>query len=171
MGGMSIAPAALTVIRSTPRVLSALLRELPHEVVQAPNDEGWSLKDIVAHLHDAESIAFVERITRVLDEDHPSIHSIDPPARLLAGGYATRDLAELLHDLAQLRAEHAAWLASLTAEQLQRAGQHDTAGEIRVSDIAHQWAAHDMAHVRQIARMIQEYLAPLMGNTRGFYDV
>ena len=38
-------------------------------------------------------------------------------------------------------------------------------------DIAHQWAAHDMAHLRQVALMLQQQLAPLMGATRGFYDV
>ncbi len=44
-------------------------------------------------------------------------------------------------------------------------------GEISVMDIAHQWAAHDVMHLRQIALMIQQHLAPKMGNTRSFYDV
>jgi hypothetical protein len=168
---MSIDPAATAVIRSTPIVLRALFAGVPDAVLLAPNSEGWSLKDIVAHLHDAESIAFVERISRMLAEERPFVRSIDPPARLIAGGYGARDVAELLDDLARLRVEHVAWLEGLSAEDLARAGEHDTVGEIRVTDIAHQWAAHDMAHVRQIALMIQGYLAPLMGNTRGFYDV
>jgi hypothetical protein len=168
---VTVDPAALEVIGRTPRVLAALLDGLPDEVVLAPNPEGWSLKDIVAHLHDAESIAFVERISRLLDEDRPFIQSIDPPARLVAGGYSARALSDLLGDLQRLRAEHVAWLGSLSSAQLERAGEHDTAGEIRVIDIAHQWAAHDMAHLRQVGRMLQEYFAPLMGNTRGFYDV
>ena len=29
----------------------------------------------------------------------------------------------------------------------------------------------DMAHLRQVALMIQQHLAPLMGATRGFYNV
>jgi len=172
MGAMPVDPAAMSVIGSTPEVLSALLLPLPQPVVLAPNAEGWSLKDIVAHLHDAESIAFVERITRIaLDEERPFIESIDPPARLIAGGYANRSLRDLLEDLRRLRTEHVAWLGSLSSAQLERAGEHDTVGEIRAIDIAHQWAAHDMAHLRQIGRMLQEYFAPLMGNTRGFYDV
>jgi hypothetical protein len=129
------------------------------------------LKDIVAHLHDVESVAFVERISRMLGEERPFISSIDPPARLIAGGYAARDLDGLLDDLERQRAEHMAWLADLEPGQLLRAGVHDAVGEIRVVDIAHQWAAHDMAHLRQLALMIQEYFAPLMGATRGFYDV
>jgi hypothetical protein len=168
---MPIDPAATAVIRSTPIVLRALFAGVPSEVLLAPNDEGWSLKDIVAHLHDAESIAFVERISRLLTEERPAIQSIDPPARLVAGGYGARDLNELLDDLTRQRVEHVVWLESLSFVDLARAGEHDVVGEIRVSDIAHQWAAHDMAHLRQIALMIQGYLAPMMGNTRAFYDV
>jgi hypothetical protein len=59
----------------------------------------------------------------------------------------------------------------LSEQELARNGEHDEVGEICVSDIAHQWAAHDVSHLRQIALMIQQHLAPLMGNTRGFYDV
>jgi hypothetical protein len=78
--------AALGVVRSTPGVLRALLAGLPREVVEAPNDEGWSLKDILAHVLDAEGIAFVERINRMLREERPLIVSIDPPARRIEGG-------------------------------------------------------------------------------------
>jgi hypothetical protein len=163
--------AALGVVRSTPGVLRALLAGLPREVVEAPNDEGWSLKDILAHVLDAEGIAFVERINRMLREERPLIVSIDPPARLIEGGYAARGLEDLLASLESQREAHAAWLASLDPVELARTGEHDTVGEIRVVDIAHQWAAHDMAHLRQMALMLQAHFAPLMGNTRGFYDV
>jgi hypothetical protein len=144
---------------------------LPRDVLEAPNPEGWSLKDIVAHVLDAEGIAFVERINRMLHEERPYIRSIDPPARLIEGGYAARDLDDLLNALDGQRAEHAAWLGSLSQVELARTGEHDTVGEIRVADIAHQWAAHDMAHLRQMALMLQTYFAPRMGATRGFYDV
>lgn len=168
---MPIDSTALALIRSTPAVLGALLADVPADVVQAPNPEGWSLKDIVAHLVDAEGIALVERIQSLLNEEQPLIHSIDPPARLVAGGYGARGLEDLLGDLSRQRQEHASWLAGLTENQLQRAGRHDSVGVIKVIDIAHQWAAHDMAHLRQIGHMLQTHLAPMMGNTRGFYDV
>jgi DinB superfamily len=166
-----IDPAALAVVGSTPGVLRSLLGGLPLQVIQAPNAEGWSLKDIVAHLVDVEEVAFVERMQRMLDEERPLVRSIDPPARLAAGGYAARPLEELLKELEQRRARDVIWLRGLRAEQLGRVGVHDEVGEITVSDIAHQWAAHDMAHLRQMAHMLQAHLAPLMGATRGFYDV
>jgi len=167
----SVDPSAFEVIGHTPRTLRALLVGLPGELVDKPNDEGWSLKDIVAHLVDVEGVAFVERIRRMLAEVRPAISSIDPPARLQTGGYASRSLENLLDELEQRRAADVAWLRSLSPDQLHRPGLHQDVGEIFVIDIAHQWAAHDMAHLRQVALMIQEHFAPLMGATRGFYDV
>src|SRR5713101_3492858 len=87
-------PATIELIARTPRVLRALLSGLPAVVLSTPNAEGWSVKHVVAHLHDVEGVAFVERISRMLDEDQPLIESIDPPARLEAGGYALRGLDE-----------------------------------------------------------------------------
>lgn len=167
----SVDPIAIDLLARTPATLRTLLSGLPLALLAAPNPEGWSLKDIVAHLHDVESVAFVERIERMLREERPFIRSIDPPARLAAGGYAARGLDELLDDLELQRREHAIWLSGLTADELARTGEHDEVGEIRVADIAHQWAAHDVTHLRQIALMLQQHLAPKMGNTRGFYDV
>jgi hypothetical protein len=163
--------AALDLIGRTPSVLRTLLLGLPRSLVERPNDEGWSLKDIVAHLLDVEDIAFTERIGRILHSDRPLIASIDPPARLSEGGYASRTLEDLLDDLQRQRKDGTAWLASLGPSELGRTGEHDTVGDISVVDIAHQWAAHDMAHLRQMTLMIQQYLAPMMGATRGFYDV
>jgi DinB superfamily len=167
----SIDPAALSVIGETPTVLRALLAGLPGEVLREPNDEGWSLKDIVAHLYDVEGAAFGDRIQRMLTEDRPFIGSIDPPARLAAGGYASRELGELLDELQARRAENLSWLRGLTAQDLSRVGQHDEVGEISVLDIIHQWPAHDLSHLRQVALMLQAHFAPLMGGTRAFYDV
>ena len=143
-------------MRSPPT--SALLADLPREVIETSNDEGWSLKDIVAHLVDAEGIAFEERITRMLTESRPMIASIDPPGRLIAGGFAMRSLEDLLATLDRERAAHVPWLESLSLQQLLRTGEHDQVGELRVLDIVHQWAAHDMAHLRQIALMLQTHL-------------
>jgi DinB superfamily len=160
---------ALAVLRSTPIMLRTLLAGLPPDVVARPNPEGWSVKDVVAHLHDAESIAFTERIRRMIDEDNPAIQSIDPPRRLAQGDYAARTLPDLLDDLARLRSTHVPWLESLTAEQLARTGVHDTAGTITPRDVVHQWAFHDLAHLRQIMEMLQAGLVPGMGSTRTFY--
>jgi hypothetical protein len=106
---------------------------------------------------------------RIVAEDRPFIRSIDPPARLLAGGYAARNIDSLLDELVKQRESGLAWLQSLTQGQLERIGEHDTAGEISPADIVHQWAYHDLMHLKQVASILQAVLIDRMGNTRRFY--
>jgi hypothetical protein len=160
---------AVTMLSRTPNVLKGLVSDL--ESVTQTLDEGWSVKDVVAHLVDAESIAFADRIRRIVEEDRPFIESIDPPARLDDGGYSERSLTELLDDLAERRSANLSVVEGLSPQQLSRSGEHDQAGEISLEQIIHQWAYHDLMHLKQIASLLQEPLVAYMGNTRRFYDL
>jgi hypothetical protein len=168
---MSLDPVALAILRSTPDVLRALFDALAEPDVLHAVDDGWSPRDALAHLVDTEAGLLAERLHRIVDEDRPFIRSIDAPARLVEGGYRDRSVASLLDELASLRRRHVEWLAALPDADLARAGDHDEAGEITASDVAHQWAYHDLMHLKQIASMLQGPLLTHMGNTRKFYDV
>jgi len=168
---MSLDPVALAILRSTPDVLRAFFAALPEPDALHAVDDGWSARDALAHLVDTEAGVLAERVRRIVDEDRPFIRSIDAPARLIEGGYRDRSVASLLDELASLRRRHVEWLATLPDADLARAGDHDEAGEISASDVAHQWAYHDLMHLKQIASMLQGALLTHMGNTRKFYDV
>lgn len=171
---MSSAPidrTSLAILASTPSVIRLLFAGVEDAVASEERDEGWSAKDALAHMLDVEQGVISERIRRILDEEHPFIRSIDAPARLVAGGYASRSIESLLDELTSARDRHVAWLRTLTTDQLERAGDHDEAGVITAGDIAHQWAYHDLMHLKQIASMLQAGLVDRMGNTRKFYDV
>lgn len=168
---MSIEPQAMTILASTPRVLEGMLSDALPSAVDLATDGEWSARQALAHLVDTEQGVLVERVRRMVEEDRPFIRSIDAPARLVDGGYAARDIASLLREFRELRARHVPWLRSLSESQLSRAGDHDEAGEITASDVTHQWAYHDLMHVRQIAAALQAPLVVRMGNTRRFYDI
>lgn len=159
---------ALAIIANTPATLGALLAGAE----DAPaGGQVWGPREIIAHLLDAEGIAFVERLERIIAEERPYIRSIDPPARLAAGGYLDRPLGDLLDALTSARAAHVPWLRRLGDDALARTGEHDHAGPISAANIVHQWAYHDLQHLRQLAEAMQAPLVPGMGNTRRFYDV
>ena len=141
------------------------------DVAGESRDDGWSAKDALAHMLDVELGVISVRVRRMLDEDRPFIRSIDAPARLVEGGYAARSAESLLDELTEARERHVAWLRTLTVEQFARSGDHDEAGEITAGDVAHQWAYHDLMHIKQIASMLQLGFVARMGNTRKFYDV
>ena len=159
-----VAPTAIEVIAETPAALRALLHGLPRGALEAPVDDGWSTKDVVAHLLDANSVAFTNRIRRMLAEDRPLIKPIDPSARLKEQDYASWPLDRLLNDFERVRGEDVELLRGLSGQEMARAGEHAEAGEITVSDLAHYCAVHDMMHLQQIARMLLTQIAGSVGN-------
>jgi hypothetical protein len=165
-----IHPAALAILRSTPATLRSLVAGVPEETLLAPVDDGWSVRDVIAHLVDTNSGVIVARMRRIVNEDQPFIRSIDAPSRLEAGGYRSRDVASLLDELKQRRGEELAWVLSQPLETLERTGEHDEAGEISALDQVYQWAWHDLDHLKQAVEMLKQPLPPRMGNTRRFYD-
>lgn len=165
------AEAVRAVLEATPKLLAHLVTSIPAHAFERPLDEGWSVKDVVAHLADAELIAFAERIGRIAESDRPFIRSIDPPARLATGRYRDRSLEDLLGEFTFRRARNLELVNRLSAEDLMRVGEHDEAGEITIYNVVHQWAYHDLMHLKQIASMLQTSLIEGMGNTRRFYDL
>jgi hypothetical protein len=170
--------AALTVIGSTPAVLRGLVGGLDAAVLLAApgstNDPSWGPRQVAEHLLDAEDVGFMDRVRRVVAAgeggERPYIRSIDPSARLVAGGYAERSLEDLLDELEQRRAGDVAWLRSLPASALASIGEHDRAGTFAAGDLVHYWACHDLLHLRQIARALQDTLAPFTGNLAMFFE-
>jgi hypothetical protein len=156
------------VARATPALLRVFYADLPPDALHDAVDEGWSPLHVLGHLLDTEEV-IVGRMRRIVEEQRPFIRSIDATARLESSGYLRRDVASLLHTFESRRAEGLDWLKAMTPEQLARLGEHDEAGEISAGDIAHQWAFHDLMHLKQAMTMLQTRLERGMGNTRRFY--
>ena len=168
--------AALTIIGRTPTVLRGLVDALDAPVLEGgpAGSKGWGPRQVAEHLLDAEDIAFMGRVRRVVESgaggERPYIRSIDPPARLVDGGYAARSLEDLLGEFEQRRAGDVAWLRSLPAGALGSEGEHDRAGIFAARDLIHYWACHDLLHLRQIVRALQDSLAPFTGNLVSFFE-
>jgi hypothetical protein len=143
---------------------------LPEPAVEQANEEGWSAKDVVAHLLDTDGIAVRPRIGRIVNEDRPRIEPIEPSQRLDEGGYRKRDLASLLDEFARERRDAVAENGALTPEQLSRGGDHAEAGEITAENLVHYWACHDLTHLRQIEGMLRDALAEHVGNMRRYLE-
>lgn len=160
--------AALAILEATPAVLRELVGRLPADIVEAPLDRGWSVKQVLAHFADVEVVAFRDRLRRIVEEERPAITSIDVMARMDKMGWQSRSVESLLAELERERGGTCRWLRTLTDEHLARIGEHDTAGEMSVSNILHYWPTHDMAHLRQIQRMLSAVLGHEMGNAKDF---
>jgi hypothetical protein len=168
MSDGTLDPTVFAIVEATPVVLRALFAHLPEAAQTEEIDDGWSARHVLAHVLDTEDV-IVGRMHRILEEERPFIRSIDATARLAQSGYLQRDTNLLLHDFEARRAEGIAWLGAATPAQLARLGEHDEAGEISAADHAHQWAYHDLMHLKQLVGIVQAVLERGMGNTRRFY--
>jgi hypothetical protein len=168
MPGRSIDPTVFAIVGAMPAILRALFAQLPPDASEAELNEGWSARHCLAHMLDTEDV-IVGRMRRIVEQERPFIASIDAPVRLRSGGYLTRDTQPLLDEFETRRKEGTECLRSLPAAALDRVGVHDEAGEISVADIAHQWAYHDLMHLKQAGSIIQLRLEQGMGRTRLFY--
>ncbi|MBM4410549.1 MAG: DinB family protein [Chloroflexi bacterium] len=147
---ITLGPGTLEVIASTPAVLRALTASLPEAIVEARDGDGWSARDIVAHLLDRWP-SQRDRVEKMLAEANPVILDEPEVAGLEASGLRHRPLMWLLDEFERTRAAEADAFRGLSASDLARPGQHSVAGPITIAELLNHVAYHDLLHVQQIA--------------------
>lgn len=150
--------AALERLHATPREVATLLAELPEvAMAQSPHDGGWAIRNVIAHLHDAQSV-FDYRIDRFCQEEHPALEM------KAVWAWATNEeerLPTTQEILEAYRASRAATLAKLEHMSLadwQRTGQHQEFGIVSLRQQVSYFASHEMTHLPQIERLRQQWL-------------
>lgn len=146
----TLEPGTLEVIARTPAVLRALTGGLPEAIVETRDGDGWSARDIVAHLLDRWP-SQCGRVRLMLAEVDPVILDEDEIAGLKASGLAQRPLPWLLDEIERTRAAEADTFRTLTTADLARTGRHSAAGPITMAEMLNHVAYHDLVHIQQIA--------------------
>lgn len=143
--------------------LRAGLSGLNDDELRRPEAPGkWSIIDVVRHLADSE-VAMGWRLRMVIGQDEPTIVGFDQDAWSARLGSAYPDVQSMIQQIAVMRAAHLALLGSLTPEQWQRVGHHTERGPESLSLMARLYAGHDLAHLRQIARIRSSLGRPVNG--------
>lgn len=155
----------IALLRRTPGVLDAWLRDLPEGWTFRNEGEGtWSPFDIVGHLIHGERTDWIPRATVVLD--HGESRAFEPFDRLgQVRESSGKTLPQLLDTFAALRAENVqrleAW--NLQPEDLERKGLHPSLGTVTLSQLLATWAAHDLSHLHQLSRVMAHQYGELVG--------
>jgi uncharacterized damage-inducible protein DinB len=156
---------ALPVLRSTPSVLRAWLKDVPDSWIRA--NEGadtWSPFDIVGHLIHGERTDWMDRVDVILA--HGESRPFTPFDRF-AQFEASRgkSLRQLLETFADVRAANLARLESLglSREDFDRRGRHPELGQVTLGQLLATWVAHDLSHLGQIARVMGRQYTEAVG--------
>lgn len=164
---------AVAVLQRTPLVLRALLNDLPESWTHT-NEGGdtWSPFDVVGHLAHGEKTDWIPRAQRLLE--HGESQPFEPFDRFAQFEESEgKSMTTLLEDFAALRKRNLATLAvwDLKAEQLALTGTHPDLGKVTLAQLLATWTAHDLAHIRQIARVMARQYAVAVGPWREFMPV
>jgi hypothetical protein len=139
----------------------------PDELLQ-PLPGGWSGKDTLAHVANSERLNVnFARLMLTADKpiqleavagDYPDYVAQYPTFQLdtfnayMTGKLRRLSLAEVLKELAQVRAATLEWIETLTPAQLERRGLHAVWGEQSVRGMLKILNLHDKMHTQDLAR-------------------
>ena len=120
------------------------------ELDRRPPSGEWTAREIVHHLADSESMAYI-RLRRLIAEDDPQIAGYDEPewARRL---HYDRPVAASIAVVRAVRTASLELLRSLTPDEWARTGSHSESGAYSVDRWLAIYADHSHEHADQIAR-------------------
>jgi hypothetical protein len=159
-----------TVLATTPDKIRREITGLtPREMKRRPAPGKWSVAEVLAHLDDVEELGMRARVAAMLQEHEPVLLSFDQERRAVEQRYQRRDPWRSLAGFTRQRRANLKWLRRLKPAQLRRRGNHQSVGVVTAGEMIHEWAFHDLGHLKQILEIKRYALWPQMGNTRKFY--
>ena len=114
---------------------------------------------MLSHLSHSEADCYRDRLDRFPAEETPEFEPDD--AQMHLDVYRNTDPEEDFGHFEDQRETNIELLRGLPAQAGTRKALHRAAGEITLSQMLHEWALHDLGHVRQIAELVRarRYLA------------
>jgi hypothetical protein len=150
----------LDLLEATPAILRGLMSEISDEDARwKPAPDRFSIAEVLAHLSHSEGHCYRARVDRFLAEEMPELEPDDAQMHLEL--YKNGDPDEDFGHFEDQRETNIEFLRGLPAAVGSRKAKHLAAGEITLAQMLHEWALHDLGHVRQIAELVRarKYLA------------
>jgi hypothetical protein len=121
-----------------------------------PAAGGWSVRQIVCHLGDAE-LVYAARLRVVIAEAGAKMLAFDQDAWTANLNYRSRKISEALDLFRTVRAANHELLKSLPETAFARRGTHNVQGEVTLLDLTRTLAEHAENHAKQIVRVREKY--------------
>jgi uncharacterized damage-inducible protein DinB len=143
--------------RRSPELLAVVLTGVfgeEEDFAVAPGK--WSIRQIVAHLADAE-LVFAHRFRQVIAEENPTLVAFDQDAWARNLDYTRRKPKASLETFRRTRAENHELLKDLPESAFARTGNHTERGPLTLRRMVELAAEHAEAHARQAQTIRQVY--------------
>jgi len=145
------------LVENAQRIL-ALTRDITDfQAHWKPDENTWSIVEVINHLYDEEWLDFRVRIDYTLHKPGEEWPDIDPEGWAIERAYNARDLSISLGNFQAERLASLVWLEGLTNPDWEIAYQAPF-GVIKAGDVLAAWVAHDLLHTRQLVELQWAYM-------------
>lgn len=118
-----------------------------------PDEEDWSILEVINHLYDEEREDFRMRLDILLHRPTEPWPPIRPAEWVTERNYNARELAPSVENFLAERAKSIEWLKGLKAPNWDASATAPWGGEFRAGDMYASWVAHDVLHLRQLSEL------------------
>ena len=162
----------MAILEATPVKLRREVASMTSRQIRTrPAPHKWSVQQILAHLNDVEYLGMRARLDAMVGQDNPTIEPFDQEKRAENLHYDRIPHQRSLEHFIRQRRANVRWLKTLKPAQLKRTGNHRKIGRITVNELIHEWAFHDLGHLKQILEVKRYALWPCMGNFQEYYKL
>ena len=151
LGGASV----LASLAAGPRrIARAAARARGRRLRRRPQPREWSVVEILAHLLDGE-VTLGFRIRTIAAEPGGTLAAWDQDKWTPGLHHRRADRRATLAAFTALRADTIALVRRLTPPQRRATARHPAYGPLRIDQLLHHWAEHDLIHLEQIQSTLQ----------------
>jgi DinB superfamily len=145
----------LDLLEATPQILRGLMAGLSYDDVRwKPAPDRFSIGEVLAHLSHSEWHCYRTRVDQFMSEERPELEPDDASFHLEL--YLNADPEDAFDHFEEQRETNIEYLRGLPASAGRRVAYHKGAAtEITLENMLHEWAMHDLGHIRQIAELVR----------------
>jgi hypothetical protein len=145
----------LDLLGATPQILHGLTAGLADDDVRwKPAPDRFSIGEVLVHLAHSDWHCYRTRVDQFMSEERPELEPDEASFHLEL--YRKTDPKGALDHFAEQRQSHIEYLRGLPASAGHRVAYHKGSGtEVTLANMLHEWAMHDLGHIRQVAELVR----------------
>ncbi len=140
-------------LTNSTEMIRALLSGIPQNDARLkPDNESWSVLEVICHLYDEEREDFREHLDFILNRQNTEWHRINPSKWVTERKYNEQDFQTMKEKFFAERKKSLEWLYGLADTNWDKTYTSPIAA-MSAGEILASWVAHDNLHIRQLVEL------------------